>query len=122
MDQYLQMRGNPRPTVPLGMSCQNLNLNQYGKAGQVEWFDVSAWADFKKYYGNRGKYEGTWSEANGGYGIAEHQRHQMGPDVQPPTKTNPNYTAFRDALRQHMAQDAELDQSLSQMIAAAGQP
>jgi hypothetical protein len=122
MDRYLQERGNPLPTVPLGMSWINLTRNDYGRAGQVEWFDVTPWPDFQGYYGCRGKYEGNWTEANGGYGIAEHQRHEMGPNVQPPTKTNPNYTAFRDALRQHMARDAELDQALSQMIAAAGQP
>jgi hypothetical protein len=43
----------------------------------------------------------------------------MGPSTEPPTQTNPNYKAFRDALFQRMEQDPELDAFLEKLGAPA---
>ena len=112
LDKYLQARGNTTPSVKLAFSWNNVKAPNLTYAAQLtDWIDTNLWADFRQYF--TGKCEGSWNETNGGNGIGEHQRHSMGPNVQPPTKTNPNYKAFRDALLLRMEQDAELDGFLS---------
>jgi hypothetical protein len=124
MERYLHDRGNPVPVIPLGMWHQDLRLsNRYVQGKRVEWFNVTQWTDFQNYNGCRGKYEGTWNPTSGGHGIAEHQHHKMGPNVQPPTQTNPNYKAFRKALLERMEQDPKLDAFVQELGARpAAQP
>jgi hypothetical protein len=122
-DRYMESRGRTDPSVRLAFSWKDVRRGQWAKE-LTDWIDTTAWADFRRYY--TGKYEGNWQPGRegmlAGMGIAEHQKHMMGPGVEPPTVTNPNYAAFRAAVRARMEQDRELDTFLAKLsgVAEAG--
>ncbi len=109
LDHYLESKGIKKPSVKLAFSWNNVMLGAYNHQ-LTDWINTRNWADFFQY--PWGKYEGDWTPVNGGRGIAEHQRHEMSVGAAPPTKTSPNYAAFRAALMDRMEQDKELDQFL----------
>lgn len=119
IDKYLRQHGNRNKVVRLALSWNNIPRNSYYRAPKyrLEWIDTTAWSDFNNY--NTGKYEGHWRPGIGGFGIAQHQRHVMGPGVNPPTKTNPNYRAFKKALLARMEQDRKLDRFLKTIATQA---
>jgi hypothetical protein len=106
LDRYLAKRGNPNKSIRLAFSWVNVLDRAHGPE-LTDLIDTHEFRDFENYYG--GKYEGDWTPEGGGTGIAEHQRHEMGRGIRPPTETNPNYDEFRKFLAERMARDRELD-------------
>jgi hypothetical protein len=108
LERYLESRGLDKRVLKVAFSWNDVKAPGAKYARRLsDWINTTSWSDFSNYFG--GKYEGSWDPENGGPGIGEHQRHEMGPGVEPPTVTNPSYAKFRKALLARMQKDEELD-------------
>jgi hypothetical protein len=119
MDRYFANRGIHKTALRLAFSWTNVKQKKFGPL-LSDWIDTGGWRDFSRYI--TGKYEGNWQPGIvGTWGIAEHEKHSMTPDAEPPTLTNPNYASFRQAVMARMEQDQELDAFLRDTIGVRSQ-